>query len=210
MNTASTSYYGARGLRGERQASSERIRQLKEEVQIKRQEMQKIQQELTDIQTEFLQTEQHRAVLEQALREAKQEVIIISPWMNRRACNDAICRLVGDAIARGVRIRIGYGIGNEQNPRDAERNRNNVRQVKNAFERAITKGSKNLLEMRATSGTHQKILICDRKFAVAGSFNWLSYVGERDEGYRDETSVLLRQPEAVNKLAAIALQAFPS
>jgi hypothetical protein len=84
------------------------------------------------------------------------------------------------------------------------------RQVKNAFERAITKGPKNLLEMRATSGTHQKNLIGDRKFAVAGSFNWLSYVGERDEGYRDETSVLLRQPEAVNKLATIALQAFPS
>jgi len=130
--------------------------------------------------------------------------------MGRRACNDSLCRLVGDAVARGVRIRIGYGIGNEQNPRDAERNRNNMCQVKNAFERAITKGSKNLLEMRATSGTHQKILIGDRKFVVAGSFNWLSYVGERDEGYRDETSVLLRQPEVVNKLATIALHAFPS
>ena len=103
-----------------------------------------------------------------------------------------------------------HGIRNEQNPRDAERNRNNVRQVKNAFERAITKGPKSLLEMRETSGTHQKILICDRKFAVAGSFNWLSYVGERDEGYRNETSVLLRQREAVDKLATIALQAFSS
>ena len=113
--------------------------------------MQKIRQELTDIQTEFLQTEQHRAVLEQALREAKQEVIIISPWMNRRACNDA--------IARGVRIRIGYGIGNEQNPRDAERNRNNARQVKNAFERAITKGSKNLLEMRAMEYLERYIVL---------------------------------------------------
>ncbi len=194
----------------ERRASGERIQQLKEELQIKRQEMQEIQRQLADDQTEFLQTEQHRAILERALREAKQEIIIISPWMNRRACNDALCRLVGDAVARGVRIRIGYGIRNEQNPRDAERNRNNVRQVKNAFERAITKGPKSLLEMRETSGTHQKILVCDRKFAVAGSFNWLSYVGERDEGYRNETSVLLHQREAVDKLATIALQAFSS
>src|SRR5262249_21761715 len=136
----------------ERRASGERIHQLKEELQIKRQEMQEIQRQLADDQTEFLQTEQHRAILERALREAKQEIIIISPWMNRRACNDALCPLVGDAIARGVRIRIGYGIRNEQNPRDAERNRNNVRQVKNAFERAITKGPKSLLEMRETSG----------------------------------------------------------
>jgi phosphatidylserine/phosphatidylglycerophosphate/cardiolipin synthase-like enzyme len=64
--------------------------------------------------------------------------------------------------------------------------------------------------MRETRGTHQKILICDRTFAVTGSFNWLSYAGEQDEGYRNETGTLFRHIDQINALATIALQALSS
>jgi sugar-specific transcriptional regulator TrmB len=194
----------------EHEKSQEKIRQLTEELEKQQQEMENLRRQAAEDRAEFLQTEQHREVLEQALRDAKEEIIIISPWMNRRTCNDKLCRLVGDAIARGVRIRIAYGFGNAEKPRNAERHHNNVRQVKRAFERSVVQDSQNLLEMRETRGTHQKILICDRKFAVAGSFNWLSYLGTQDGEIREETSVLLRRSEDVNKLATIALQAFSS
>ncbi|MCY3740956.1 MAG: hypothetical protein OXH00_08040 [Candidatus Poribacteria bacterium] len=36
--------------------------------------------------------------------------------------------------------------------------------------------------------THEKYVICDEIFCAWGSFNWLSYRGEVDDGYRRETS----------------------
>jgi hypothetical protein len=197
----------------ERQELEESIRHLKEELRIKREESEGLQRQLQRHQVEFLRTEQHRPFLLRALREAKQEVLIISPWMNRRACNDELCRLVGDAIKRGVRIRIAYGMGKERDATDAARNRNNVQAVKGALGRYVPKSLAQFLEMKEmkeSSGTHQKILVCDRTFAINGSFNWLSYTGQKGEGYRDETGTLHRDIAQVTELANIALQKLAS
>jgi PLD-like domain len=192
----------------ERQALEEKVKNLKEELRVKREESAELHQQLHLHQVEFLRTEQHRPLLIRALHEAQEEIIIISPWMNRRACNDELCRLIGDAIKRGVRICIGYGMGKERDAGEAARNRNNMQAVRGALGRYIPKASAGLLEMKETSGTHQKILVCDRVFAITGSFNWLSYAGERDEGYRNETGTLFRQADKVKELAQIALQAL--
>ncbi len=37
--------------------------------------------------------------------------------------------------------------------------------------------------------THEKVLICDKKFVVVGSFNWLSFKGDKQRGLRLEKSV---------------------
>lgn len=197
----------------ERQELEESIQHLKEELRIKREESERLQHQLQRHLVEFLRTEEHWPFLLRALREAKQEVLIISPWMNRRACNDELCRLVGDAIKRGVRIRIAYGMGKERDATEAARNRNNVQAVKGALGRYIPKSSAHFLEMKEmkeTGGTHQKILVCDRTFAVNGSFNWLSYTGQKGEGYRDETGTLHRHIDQVTELANIALQKLAS
>jgi phosphatidylserine/phosphatidylglycerophosphate/cardiolipin synthase-like enzyme len=61
-----------------------------------------------------------------------------------------------------------------------------------------------------TKGTHQKILICDRAFAITGSFNWLSYKGQKGQGYRRELGVVFRHPDPVNELAEIAMKTWNS
>lgn len=195
-----------------RESSQEKVQQLTVELAKQRQELDTLRQQAAEERIEFVQTEQHREVLERALRQAREEIIIISPWMNPRTCNRLLCQLVGEAIARGVHIRIAYGFGKAEHPRNAAMNRNNVWQVKKAFEQAIlkAKGAPHFLEMQETQGTHQKILICDRTFAVTGSFNWLSYTGRRDRDVREETSVLLRRKEDVQNLATIALRLFSS
>ncbi len=194
----------------ERQELTERVQHLKEELRVKREETEKLRQRLLLSQVEFLQTEQHRPVLEQALREAQKEIIIISPWMNRKACNEHLCQLIAQALARGVRIRIGYGMGRERNTAEAERNSFNVRAVQNALRRHIPEASEHLLEIQETNGTHQKILICDQTFAVTGSFNWLSYVGERDDGYRNELGTLFRRSNEITELTTIAQRVLSS
>jgi len=192
----------------ERRHHEERIRELSEELHVARADNTALRQAAQQSHIEFLSTEQHRPVLERALREAQDEILIISPWMNRKACNDTFCRLVGGAIARGVTIRIGYGMGQERDTYEAERNRLNVQLVREALQRFVPRDRWNQLEMRDTHGTHQKILVCDRKFAVTGSFNWLSYLGLQDDGYRNETGTLFYDADPINQLAAIAEEAF--
>ncbi len=117
---------------------------------------------------------------------------------------------VGDAIKRGAHIRIGYGMGKERDATEAVGNRNNVQAVKGALGRSIPKSLASFLEMKETGGTHQKILVCYRTFAVNGSFNWLPYTGQKGEGYRDETGTLHRHIDQVTELANIALQKLSS
>lgn len=195
---------------GERATLEERILELKEEVRIKRADAEVLRGQLREKSVEFLRTEEHRAVLERALREARHEILIISPWMNRNACDDLLCSLFGQALERGVRIRIGYGMGRERDPAEANRNRSNVQAVRGAILRVTPRSSHNLLEMRATAGTHQKILVCDEIFAVTGSFNWLSYAGRIDEGYRAETGVLFCHMDQVREVKSIAEAALGS
>ncbi len=194
----------------ERRALEERVQQLKEELRQKRTENEGLREQLRQNQVEFLRTEQHRPWLMRALREAQEEVVIISPWMNRRACDDELCALIGSAIVRGVRIRIGYGFGKARSAAEADRNHSNVSQVKSALRHHIPPSHEKLLEMKETSGTHQKILVCDKTFAISSSFNWLSYAGQQDEGYRNETGTVFRHLDQVDELARIALQTWSS
>jgi hypothetical protein len=180
------------------------------EYEVRRTTSQNDREQLRQNQVEFLRTEQHRPWLMRALREAQEEVVIISPWMNRRACDDELCALIGSAIVRGVRIRIGYGFGKARSAAEADRNHSNVSQVKSALRHHIPPSHEKLLEMKETSGTHQKILVCDRTFAISSSFNWLSYAGQQDEGYRNETGTVFRHLDQVDELARIALQTWSS
>ena len=62
--------------------------------------------------------------------------------------------------------------------------------------RRIPKRVKDLLLERRVE-THEKFIICDDAFCAWGSFNWLSYRGERDSGYRRETSYYSERHEDI-------------
>lgn len=113
-----------------------------------------------------------------------------------------------DALARGVRLHIGYGIGQNDTGPDAERKRRNARRVINKIEQHTRDAPKDLLAIVNVRETHEKILICDTAFGVTSSFNWLSYRGDIDDGYRRETGVLLRDRESVQLLIQRATEAF--
>lgn len=199
----------------ERQALQEKIEELQHLLEGKDKDIQLLLQQLRQSDVEFLRTEQHRSKLLQAVREAKQEVIIISPWITPAACDDQLCKLFADALIRGVHLRIGYHMGKDRNPQEAEYNRHNVEEVK----KSIRKHLRNLSpsqnvnfqnDIVKTKGTHQKILVCDRSFAITGSFNWLSYKGQKGQGYRRELGVVFRHPDPVNELAEIAMKTWNS
>jgi len=211
--TDSETRRGGMADRNERAQLEERIAQLEAELRRNHEESERLRVRLQQNQGTFLRTEEHREVLERALKEAREEVIIISPWLNRRTCDDALCDLFAQAIKRNVRVRIGYGITERAGDPDAGRNRANAQKVIRALKAAVSRETEAsqaaLLDIQRTSDTHQKILVCDRTFAVLGSFNWLSYRGELDREYRNETSMVLREPASVGELARIALRGWP-
>jgi hypothetical protein len=197
----------------ERKELEEKIDELQKNLQSKEQAIETLRQQLRQSKVEFLRTEQHRRKLFQAVCEAKQEIIIISPWMTPTACDDQLCKAFAEAIVRGVRLRIGYGIGRDRSPQEAEYNRHNVEEVKKTIRKHVRSLNSScsldfLNDIVKTAGTHQKMLVCDRQFAITGSFNWLSYMGKQDDGYRQEISVLFQHPEPVNELAEIALKVW--
>jgi hypothetical protein len=200
--------------RREREALEEHINRLQADLDARRAENERLLAELRRQHGEFLRTEEHRAILEQALREAQQEVLIVSPWMNTRVCDSRLCELVAQAVKRGVRVRIAYGTTERPGDPDAGRHRNNAARVIAALKAAVGREGAaqqaTLLDIHKTGGTHQKILVCDRTFAVLGSFNWLSYRGEQDEEYRNETSILLHDRAAIEELARIAFEEWSS
>ena len=114
--------------RSEREALEERIRQLQDELLQAHMAFERLQVDLQQHQGTFLRTEEHRGILEQALKEAREEIIIISPWINRRTCDDDLCHLITKAVKRGVRVRIGYGI-KERTVQEMERNYANAGRV---------------------------------------------------------------------------------
>ena len=144
--------------------------------------------QLNNGKTRLIRTEQHRKLLLQAITEAQSELTLVSAWITERAFDDEICRLVAAAIGRGVQVRIGWGFGAHRGRGpDVHRNRTKGMRVLKKLRSLIPAGSKRLLVERRAE-THEKYIICDSQFCAWGSFNWLSYRGRRDSGYRRETS----------------------
>ena len=110
-----------------------------------------------------------------ALKEAREQIIIYSPWMNDQVVDDAFLSLLEERVIRGVRILIGYGIG-----RDEKREERSIPP-------ALIERLRTIQTLEGTPGiiaewlgnSHAKEIVIDRKVHFSGSQNWLSYRGDR-------------------------------
>ena len=143
---------------------------------------------LTQGQTRLVKTEEHRPLLFQAITKASSELTLVSAWIDPFAFDDELCRMLAAAIGRGTKVRIAWGLGvNSKRGSEATRIREKGNNALATLKKLIPGNLKDNLEIKITE-THEKFIICDRLFCAWGSFNWLSYRGERDSGYRRETS----------------------
>ena len=117
----------------------------------------------------------HRKFLLKTLDQAQKTIVIFSGWLTDYSVNEEFRNKIKSSLDRGVDIIIAWGY---------KKSGSISSEHKNAGEKAV----RELQEWTAsnkTKGTldtfyfpnHSKILICDTKYAVMGSFNWLSNSG---------------------------------
>jgi len=140
------------------------------------------QRDITADKVEHLRTlERHREVLVSALNEAREEVVIVSPFLSNNAIQaDNIIDYFRSAIERGVGVKVF------SDSSLALKACNNQRGMLENISYSIRESG---VQLVFADGIHNKTLIMDNRTLVEGSFNWLS--ASRDEAMaRVEHSIL--------------------
>ena len=174
-------YVGIQVDKNETEALTQRKIELKREIQ--RLEDELAQQKAIRI----LSTYEHRPLLIDSLKTAKNSIVIISPWIKVQSIDAEIIELINGAVDRGVHITIVYGIGKKEDSDKCV-----VDKLTD-----IQKRSKKRLTLIAANNTHEKVLIKDDEYIIITSFNWMSFRGNSEWGFRRETGVYLESKEVI-------------
>lgn len=132
---------------------------------------------------------EHHEQLLAALREAKNQVVLVSPWVGQIERNRRIQDALVEAVDRGVRVHLVWGVD-----RDA------------AFEAQFGPASQDLVQLlapreqrvgglfvaRRPAGVHAKLIVCDTEWAIVSSCNVLNSSESRREF---ELGVKIRPPQ---------------
>ena len=135
---------------------------------------------------------EHPPLLKRALEQAVERIIVISPWIRRAVVTREFVRAIRQALNRGVRVYVGYGLGES----DKNEKRRDV-EAREELERLAVE--RELFVFRRLGNTHAKILIMDRSFFVISSFNWLSFKGNPNQTFREEWGTLVAVPSIVDE-----------
>jgi phosphatidylserine/phosphatidylglycerophosphate/cardiolipin synthase-like enzyme len=132
--------------------------------------------------------EGHRQALREALENAQQDVIIVSPWITRLAIEqDGVLSLLAQAAERGVTCTIFYDKALSEKAQYADEvARNQSREVVAGLQAAGAK-------VYPLHNVHAKEIFVDERYPLMGSFNWLS-VSRQGKWVRHEISTRYEGP----------------
>ena len=143
-----------------------------------------------------LPVHEHAEFLVRALSDARERVVIISPWITQAVVNRKFLERMELKLRDDVEIYIGYGMGGKPNPDDY---------VVKGLE-ALRDSHKNFC-FKYLGDTHAKILMQDTDWYVVSSFNWLSFRGDPNRTYREEWGHLIMDPQMVSQFFETELKA---
>lgn len=135
-----------------------------------------------------ISTFEHKNLISEALRTAQSKVYIESPWIRRATAN--YLKDMETFLDKGnTHLFIAYGIDMSDQSKPHKETYEKIILLKKKFPTRLelchlpTHFSTRFSDR---SGTHRKILIKDDEFYIKGSFNWLSYAGEKGRNYAVE------------------------
>jgi hypothetical protein len=153
---------------------------------------------LETISVRQVQVYEHRGYLERALSEAQSRVMIVSPWIRHEVVDDEFVTRLRRVVERGIELWIGYGIvksGGDRPGAKGAADRDAVAKL-----RRLATDYPKLCRLRRLGDTHAKVLICDSRFSVITSFNWLSFRGDAQLDFRDERGYYVGLREKVDEV----------
>lgn len=169
---------------------------INDEIKELHSQIEKLKKETKERKNQRLETYQLTKVFDDALRDTKNRLIVISPWISDRVMNNRRLNEIEKLLKRNVETFIGYGINDDKSKRRKPEAINSLK--------LLAKKYKNLTFKRFEN-THSKILAFDSSLVV-GSYNWMSFSGTTDfdrekrrEMYRHETALLTTERGAVEE-----------
>jgi len=151
--------------------------------------------------------EDHNKLLKNAMRNSEHTVIILCGWVTTYVIDKEFKMLLGKALKRGVNVLIGYGYTASGEVKPANPHQKEAEAyLERLREWCADNDTKGILVVKKFPN-HAKVLIRDDKYAVMGSFNWLSNAGrsqnsERSWVVKDRDFVLQETEIIINQLAS--------
>ena len=167
-------------------------RRIEGEVQAASDRLKKANSALAAVPVRGLDVHEHPPLLEQALLESTQRLLIVSPWIRAKVVNRSFVGQLEKLLKKNVRIFIGYGLGGDD-PQMSDSDRRAEQDLGKLAARYTH------FTFVRLGDTHAKVLISDRRFIVTTSFNWLSFRGDPNRTFRDEQGMFVAIPEFIDQ-----------
>jgi hypothetical protein len=124
---------------------------------------------------EFLFAENIRTRWIQALREAKNIVTILTPWVNEEVVDDEMLEDFRKLAQRRILINIGWGFS----PTIEKEEKPIKESLSRKLNRIRTPDDLPAINVFYIGNMHNKDFVADRRIHISGSHNYLSYRGDR-------------------------------
>jgi phosphatidylserine/phosphatidylglycerophosphate/cardiolipin synthase-like enzyme len=133
------------------------------------------------------------------LKNVQSRLVILSAFLSTDAVDSIFLSQLENALKRGVKVWIGYGMGKHGNRQQERESSANWSRAETELQN-LRKRYKDAFELRDFGDTHEKILLCDNEFVVTGSYNWLSFkANPRSKKRRQEDAMMVTNPELIEK-----------
>ena len=179
---------------------------LKKEIEKLKTQLAAVQKQQSKADLRRLTVFEHAAVFDRALTHANDRMMLVSPWISDTVMTQRRVDQIHSLAARKVEVYIGYGIdevndrrpGKDKDPEDTEAYRE-LKELSHKYPN---------LHLVRLGNTHAKLLLMDSAFAVAGSFNWMSFKGDRKKQFREEISYMTTDKDFVDQEFEYYLKRF--
>jgi hypothetical protein len=170
---------------------------LRAEVEREKAEKAELERQLSQRKARRLKTYDCKHLLATTLRDVKERLVIVSAFLSTAVVDNEFLKKLDAALVRGVKVWVVYGPPSHEDREKERANRPEWREAEAAL-RNLRKRYPEAFQL-ATFPTHEKILLRDNDFVVSGSFNWLSFRGDRGRGLRYEDALQVTESAAIEE-----------
>ncbi len=117
----------------------------------------------------------------EALKRAEQDVLIISPWVNRDVVDTKFLNILNELAQKRVMVLMGWGINDKEKDEYESMEPYKLKgfnHIKDSLRAIYTPEKVQSVALVWLGRHHSKDILIDRRIHMCGSHNWLSYRGD--------------------------------